>query len=313
MIRRNKSLFLLILVLVIIVLFFSLTTPYFFKLYNLKNILDQSVVNIILGIGMTYVICAGGIDLSIGSIAAFSSAVFAMSIKSGIPLYASILLAFLVGGSIGLLNGYLISVLKINHFISTLASMSIWRGLTLILTKASPIYGFPHSFTTIGTNSIGYIPITVIICSIIMIISNLLFRKTRFGHYSMALGSNEEALRRTGVKVNFYKIKIYIFSALMATITGLLLTAKLNCADPLIGNGMEMDAIAVVILGGTSISGGKGSIIGTVVAGLLLTVLKNGLVLNGIPSYYQQLVTGIIIIFAVISSEKMFSERMVQK
>lgn len=309
MIKHNKSLFLLILGLGIIVGFFSFTTPYFFKIYNFKNILDQSVINILLGIGMTYVICSAGIDLSIGSVAAFTSVIFAMSIKSNIPLYISILLALLVGVSIGFLNGYLVSVLKINHFISTLASMSIWRGLTLIVTKSNPIYGFPYSFTKIGTSSIGYIPITVIICSVIICISHFLFSRTKFGHYTMALGSNEEALRRAGIKVDFYKISIYIFCSLTAAITGLILAAKLNCADPLIGNMMEMDAIAIVILGGTNINGGKGSIVGTVIAGLLLTVLKNGLILNGVPSYYQQLITGIIIICAVISSEKILNER----
>lgn len=309
MIKRHRALYLLIVVTLIIFTFFSLTTPYFFQTYNFKNILDQSVENIILGIGMTFVICGGGIDLSIGSVAAFTSAIFAIAIKRDISLYSSIIAAMLMGGIIGLFNGYLISKWKINHFIVTLASMSIWRGLTLIVTKSNPIYGFPSNFTKIGISSFGYIPATVIICGIIVLLSYILFAKTRFGHYAMALGSNEEALRRTGVLVDYYKISIYIFSSLMATIVGLILAAKLNCADPLIGSTMEMDAIAVVILGGTSIKGGKGSIIGTIVAGLLLTILKNGLTLNGVPSYYQQLITGIIIIFAVISSEKILIER----
>lgn len=303
--KNNKALLLLMLVLIVLIIIFSLTTEYFLTLYNFKNILSQSVINIILGIGMTFVICTAGIDLSVGSVAAFSSVILALALKMNMPVIIAILLGILAGGFAGFINGYLISILKVNHFITTLATMSIWRAMTLILTKSSPIYGFPESFTKIGIGSIGNIPIAVIICTCIVLIGYILFSKTKLGYYCMALGSNEEALKRTGVSVEFYKTTIYIICAITAAIAGLIMSSKLNCADPLAGTMMEMEAITIVILGGTSIKGGKATILGTVVAGLLMSVLKNGLTLNSIATYYQQLITGIILILAVVTSEKL--------
>ncbi|MDU1321784.1 MAG: ABC transporter permease [Clostridium botulinum] len=308
MFKKYKSNFMLIIMLLTLIIMFSTTNTFFFKWYNFKNILDQSTLNIIIGIGMTFVICTAGMDLSVGSIAAFSGVILALSVHSGIHLGFSIILALLVGSIIGFLNGLLISKIKINPFIVTLSSLSIWRALTLIFTKSSPIYGFPKRFTFIGTGSFMGIPITVILCSFVMIIGIITFKNTKLGYYALALGSNEEALRRTGVCTNFYKILIYTISGFLSALAGIILTSKLNCADPLAANMMEMDVIATVILGGTSIKGGKGTILGTLIAGLLLSVLRNGLTLNGIAPYYQQLLVGLIIIIAVILSEKCFTK-----
>lgn len=301
--KENKYLLLLIFILIVIITLFSFSSPFFLKLYNWKNIISQSVINIILGVGMTFVICASGIDLSVGSVAAFTSVIFALSLRNNMHIIISIFFALLSGVLAGFLNGFLISKLNINHFITTLSTMAIWRAITLILTRSSPIYGFPEEFTRIGIGDVGHIPIAVIICAIIVVKSYVLFNKTKLGYYCMALGSNEEALKRSGVSIEFYKIIIYILSSIMATVAGLILAAKLNCADPLAGTMMEMEAIAIVILGGTSIKGGKASILGTMVAGLLMSVLRNGLTINNIASYYQQLSIGIILILSIIISE----------
>lgn len=306
--KKYKYNIILLALLLLLVIVFSYTSPFFLKWYNFKNILDQSTINIIVGIGMTFVICTAGIDLSVGSIAAFCGVIVALSMHAGIPIYLSILAAILIGALAGFINGYITSVIKVNPFIVTIATMSIWHALTLIFTKSTPIYGFTGSFTMLGTGSLKSIPITVIICIVVIVLGVTLFSKTKFGYYSAAIGNNEEALRRTGVSINYYKIMIYVLSGMTAAIAGLIITSKLNCADPTAGNMLEMDVIATVILGGTSINGGKGTIIGTVIAGLFMSVLKNGLTINAIPPYYQQLVVGLIIIFAVITSDKFFKE-----
>ncbi len=306
--KKYKSNIILLVILLILVIIFSNTSTYFLKWYNFKNILDQSTINIIVGIGMTFVICTAGIDLSVGSIAAFCGVVAALSMHAGIPISLSMIAAVLIGALAGFVNGYITSVIKVNPFIVTIATMSIWRALTLIFTKSTPIYGFPSSFTILGTGSFRAIPLTVVVCIIVIVLGGTLFNKTKLGYYSAAIGNNEEALRRTGISINYYKIMIYVLSGMTAAIAGLIITSKLNCADPTAGNMLEMDVIATVILGGTSINGGKGTIIGTVIAGLFMSVLKNGLTINAIPPYYQQLVVGLIIIFAVITSDKFFKE-----
>jgi len=304
--KKYKYNIILLVMLLILIVVFSNTSPFFLKLYNFKNILDQSTINIIVGIGMTFVICSAGIDLSVGSIAAFCGVIAAFFLHAGISVPLSMLAAILIGAFSGFINGYIISVIKVNPFIVTIATMSIWRALTLIFTKSTPIYGFSSGFTMLGTGSFRLLPLTVVICIIVIVLGWILFNKTKLGYYSAAIGNNEEALRRTGVSNNYYKTIIYVLSGITAAIAGLIITSKLNCADPTAGNMLEMDVIATVILGGTSINGGKGTIIGTVISGLFMSVLKNGLTINAIPPYYQQLLVGLIIIFAVITSDKFF-------
>ncbi|KNF09273.1 ribose transport system permease protein RbsC [Gottschalkia purinilytica] len=176
--------------------------------------------------------------------------------------------------------------------------------MTLVITNSKPIYGFSNQFIKIGTGNIYDLPISFVIATVVMFLGYILFNKTIYGNYTIALGCSEESLRRSGVAVNLYKTSIYVFSGIISSMAGILLTSKLNCADPLSGYMLEMEVIAIVILGGTSIKGGRASIMGTLIAGILMGMLRNGLIMNGIASYYQQLLVGVILIVAVILSEK---------
>jgi len=291
---------LLFLALLLLMAMLSFTSPYFLKWDNLRNILDQSTLNILVGVGMTLVICAGGIDLSVGAVAALSGAVMAIAMHAGYSVPTAIAAGLVVSLVCGLLNGALTAYLGITPFIVTLASLSIVRGLTLILTGAIPIFGFPTRFTWLGSGSISVLPTPVILAALVALAGGVLLNLTPAGYYFQSLGGNEEALRRSGISVPRYKIEVYVISAICAGLAGLVLTARLNSADPTAGYMLEMDAIATAVLGGTSMRGGRGSVIGTVIAGLLLAVLRNGLTINSIASYYQQVLIGVIILAAVV-------------
>lgn len=295
---------LLLLVLLFAMIFFlSLLSPFFLSWDNGLNILNQSAVQLILAVGMTFVICSGGIDLSVGAAMAFSAVIMAMLLKEGAPTVLSILAGLVVGSTIGMFHGMVISSAKINPFIVTLSTMSILRGATILITDGRPIYGFDQDFTLLGSGSAAVIGIPVILALAAAILGAFFLEKTRFGNYCFFFGSNEKALHRCGVRTGIYKSMIFGVSGFCAGLAGVLVTARLNTADPLAGSGYEMDAIAAVILGGTLMQGGKGSIGGTVIACLILNVMKNGLTMLAISSNYQQLLTGAIVLVSVIISE----------
>ncbi|MCF6463917.1 ABC transporter permease [Clostridium sp. Cult1] len=294
---------LLIFILIVMIIVLSFASSYFLTLGNIKNILDQASLYIILSVGMTFVICSGGIDLSIGSVIALSSIVSAFAMKAGLNVGISVFIGLVVAMGVGLFNGYMISYLKINPFIVTLSTMSIIRGATVLITKGRPIYGFPKAFTYLGSGTIGFLNYPILIAFFVTFIGVILLGKTRFGNYSIAMGCNEEALRRSGVNTNKYKIWIYILCGLCAGIAGLIISARLNTAEPLAGTGYEMDAIAAVVLGGTDMRGGRGSVSDTFIACLILGVINNGLRILSISSNYQQLLTGIIILVTVALSD----------
>ncbi len=290
-------------VLILLSLGLSVHSPFFFKWDNLRNVLDQSTLNIIFGTGMTLVIVSGGIDLSVGAEAALAGIIMAIALHAGMGVTPAIVAGLATGLLFGLLNGSCIALLRLNPFIVTLASMSIIRGLTLILTGSIPISGFSEDFLWFGSGNAGPLPTTAVIAAVIALLGAVVLNWTKLGYYSTALGGNEEALRRSGVSTATYKIALYILCGFTAAVAGLVMTARLNSADPTAGYMMEMDAIATAVLGGTSMRGGAGSIGGMVIAGLLLAVLRNGLVMHGIASYYQQLLTGLIILIAIFASE----------
>jgi ribose transport system permease protein len=303
---RYRILLLFILFFMVIIL--SFISSYFLTLSNIKNILDQASLYIILSVGMTFVICSGGIDLSVGSVIALSSVVSAFAMKAGINVGIAVFIGLAAAMSIGFFNGYIISFFKINPFIVTLSTMSIVRGATVLITNGRPIYGFPKAFTYLGSGTIGFFNCPILIAFFVTLIGVILLGKTRFGNYSIAMGCNEEALRRSGVNTNKYKTLIYILCGLCSGIAGLIISARLNTAEPLAGIGYEMDAIAAVVLGGTDMRGGKGSVIDTFIACLILGVINNGLRILSISSNYQQLLTGIIILVTVALSE--YKQRM---
>ncbi len=290
-------------VLFITVFLLSLASPFFMTWDNWRNILDQSALQVIIAVGMTFVICTGGIDLSVGSVTALSGVCMAVAMHAGVSVETAVLLGIAAGAFVGMSNGLLISRLNLNPFIVTLGTMAVARGVALIITKGIPIYGFPQDFTWWGNGHIGQLNPPMLVAIFIALLGALVLNKTKLGYYTLALGGNEEALRRSGVAHKIYKLIIYIICGITAAIGGLVVTARLNTAEPLAGSMFELDAIAAVVLGGTDMKGGRGSITGTIMACLLLGVLRNGLTILSIPSYYQQLAIGIIILVAIIISE----------
>ncbi len=302
-IKDNIHQLLLLLLLLLMMTGLSLASPFFLTWDNFRNILDHTALYVVLAIGMTFVIASGGIDLSVGSVAALSGVCMAVALKAGVPVPLAIIFGLSCGVLAGIFNGLIISALKINPFIVTLGSMSVARGIALIITGGIPIYGFARDFTWWGSGHIGPVNPPIIISFVLVMVGLILFHYTRFGYYTLAIGGNEEALRRSGVAVLGYKTGVYAICAFIASLAGLIVTARLNTAEPLAGWMFELDAIAAVVLGGTRMKGGVASISGTLIACFILGVLRNGLTILSIPSYYQQLLVGLIILSSVILAE----------
>jgi ribose transport system permease protein len=271
---------------------------------NWVNIARQASFNAILGIGMTFVILTGGIDLSVGSIVAVSSVVGGLLIFNfGWSMWPVVLAMVLAGGLCGLANGLVITLGRIPPFIVTLGTMQVFRGLALQLTNGQPIFDITKvepNFDIWGTRSFAGIPSPVIITAVVFVIGYLILRYTRLGLYTYAIGGNEQATRFSGVNINRYKLAVYALMGLASGIAGVMLTSRLNSAQPTVANGAELDAIAAVVIGGTSLFGGEGTIVGTIIGALLMAVIRNGLTLMHVTAFYQQIVIGAVIILAVL-------------
>lgn len=289
--------------LLILVVFMSFASEYFLQWRNFKNILDQTAVYMLLSVGMTFVIGTKGVDLSVGYLAGFAGVIAAITMKAGIDYRIAVLLGLALGTFVGFMNGFFIAKVKINPFITTLATMSISQGIALLLTGGVAIYGFEEGFKNIGTGQFGPITIPTVISLVFAAIGVILLSKTLWGKYCLSMGGNAEALRRTGVNVNMYRISVYMLSGFCAAAAGLIMAARLNSAAPIAGAGYEMDAIAAVVLGGASMNGGTASMFGTFVACITLGIIRNGLTLLSIPTYYQYIITGAIILIAIVMSE----------
>ena len=277
--------------------------PNFLTANNLLNLLLQVTANGFIAFGMTFVILTGGIDLSVGSILALSSALTAGLIAAGIPVPFAILLAVCMGGIFGMLNGLLVAYGKLAPFIVTLASMTIFRGATLVFTNGNPLtqgLGYSFLFQFLGQGYVVGIPFPVILMFLVFLILYVVLHKTAFGKSVYALGGNEKAAYISGVKLSKVKIIIYTISGIMASVSGLIITSRLSSAQPTAGTSYEMDAIAAVVLGGTSLSGGKGRILGTLIGALIIGVLNNGLNIIGVSAFWQQVVKGVVILIAVL-------------
>jgi ribose/xylose/arabinose/galactoside ABC-type transport system permease subunit len=242
-IDKSFTQLLLFFVLIFLVVFLSNKSPFFFKWNNMRNILDQTSLHLILAIGMTFVISSGGIDLSVGSIVALSGIVIGFLLKSNVPIITSSLLGIFAGGILGLFNGVLISRLKIAPFVVTIGSMSLYRGISLVITEGQPIYGFPIEFTYFGKGNLGEINPPIVITAFLVLFAFLIFKYTKWGQYTLAIGGNEEALRRVGVNTDFYKSSIYMFSGFCAGLGGLILASRLNAAEPNAGFMLESNII----------------------------------------------------------------------
>jgi ribose transport system permease protein len=297
-ILRRFSVFVILLV---ICLVFALGSSDFLTTSNLLNVALQTSIIAIVAIGMTFTILTGGIDLSVGSLMALSGALAAgLAVRQGWGTYGGIGAALLIGLILGAVNGLLIVKGGMPPFVATLAMMAVGRGLTLVYTQGRPIAGLEEDFIFWGTGRLVGVPVPVILLVFLALIAYVVLRHTRFGLYIYATGGNEETTRLAGVPPDRIKLAVYVISGFTAALGGVLLAARLWSAQPNVAVGWELDAIAAPVLGGVSLFGGVGGIGGTLVGAFIIGVLSNGLNLLGIPSYYQQVIKGIVFILAVV-------------
>ncbi len=288
-----------------LVIILSFLSPYFLTIPNLLNVVRQVSIIAIVSFGMTMVILTGGIDLSVGSMLAFSGAVTAgMIVNSGLNVFLAILIGLAAGTALGLFNGIAVAKAKLPAFIVTLAMMTIARGFTLIYTNGRPISGFDETFRFFGAGYLGRIPVPVVIMFLLLFIIYVLLKKTPLGRYIYAIGGNEKATKLSGINTDKIKIAVYALNGFLAAVSGIILTSRLNSAQPMAGEGYELDAIAAVVLGGTSLSGGSGGVVGTIVGALIIAVLNNGLNLLNVSSFYQLVAKGAVILLAVFLDRK---------
>lgn len=291
--------------LVVLVIFFALTSDHFLTPANFTNILTQVTINLILAVGVTFVILIGGIDLSVGSVLALCAVVAGTVINlPGLPVFAAVTLATLaavgVGIVCGLLNGFISAYWKLPSFIVTLGMLNIARGAALQVTDARTIYSFPPAFNAFGSQAIFGVPLVFIVALAIVAIGWFVLTRTVFGRLIYGIGNNEEAVRLAGHPVFFYKVATFTIAGAVVGIAAIIYMSRLNIASPIIGNGFELNAIAAVIIGGTSLNGGRGSVLGTLLGAIIIGVLANGLILLGLSDFMRQMITGIVIILAVI-------------
>jgi ribose transport system permease protein len=275
-------------------------TPHFLTVPNLLNIAQQTSINAVVAVGMTYVIVSGGIDLSVGSIVALSGVVLGAALHGGQSLPVALLLGLATGVACGLINGTLVSAGRLPPFIVTLGMMSMARGAALVFTEGRPVSGFEPGFRALANGQVGPIPAPVVVTIVVYLLAHAVLTRTTFGRYVYAIGGNEEATRLSGVSVRLHKTMIYAVSGLTSAMAAVLLTARLNSAQPVAGMMYELDAIAATVIGGTSLMGGEGTLGGTLVGALIMGVLRNGLNLLGVSSFLQQIVIGGVIIGAVL-------------
>lgn len=309
--KQNLVKFQSIIALLLLCVVLSLLTDRFLTPDNTWNVMRQISVNLVVSVGMTLVILTGGIDLSVGSILALSGAITASMLKFGVEfadqnlyigytLFGAITGGILVGSALGWFSGFAITKFKVPPFVATLAMLTIARGLTMLWTQGFPITGLGTHMSFIGTGWWMGIPMPVWISILIVVVAIIVTRKTRLGRYIYAIGGNEKAAELSGININRVKIIVYTIAGAMAAVGALIVTSRLDSAQPNAGESYELDSIAAVVIGGTSLSGGKGTILGTVQGALIIGVLNNGLVLLNVSPFWQQVVKGFVILLAVI-------------
>ncbi|EGQ7689946.1 ribose ABC transporter permease [Vibrio cholerae] len=301
---EQKSLIALLFLVVIV----SFLNPNFFTVDNLLNILRQTSVNAIIAVGMTLVILTAGIDLSVGSVLALCGAFAATLVAMEVPVLVAVPTALLAGAALGAISGIIIAKGKVQAFIATLVTMTLLRGVTMVYTDGRPIStGFTDTADTFAWFGTGYalgIPVPVWLMVVVFAGAWYLLNHTRFGRYVYAVGGNEAATRLSGINVDRVKIGVYAICGLLASLAGIIVTSRLSSAQPTAGMGYELDAIAAVVLGGTSLMGGKGRIMGTLIGALIIGFLNNALNLLDVSSYYQMIAKAVVILLAVLVDNK---------
>lgn len=291
--------------LIIICIVFAVTTPHFASYANLTNILTQISINTVISVGMTFVILLGGIDLSVGSVLALATIVAGLTLTNealpvGLTIFLSVLASIAAGGLCGLFNGFVTERWKIHSFVVTLGMLNIARGAALQISDSRTIFMFPDAFNRFGTSTVLGIPVIFVIALALVVIGNFILRKSVFGRMIYAIGNNEEAVRLSGHNTFYYKVAAFTICGAMVGIAAILYMLRLNIASPILGVGFELNAIAAVVIGGTSMMGGKGSLIGTFLGASIMGVLNNGLLLVGLGDFARMMVTGFIIVAAVV-------------
>lgn len=300
-----------IIALLVLCIVLTIMSDKFFTLENGWNIMRQISINVCISIGMTLVILTKGIDLSVGSILAFTGAVAAGLLKYGIEVtqldtyigftvFGAILTGIILGCLLGVFSGWMITRFKVPPFVATLAMLTIARGATMLWTGGLPITGLGENFDYIGTGWFLGIPMPVWITAILVTIAVVVTKRTQFGRHIYAIGGNESAAKLSGININKIKIWVYAIAGILAAVGGIILTSRLDSAQPNAGMSYELDSIAAVVIGGTSLSGGRGSIMGTVQGALIIGVLNSGLVLLNVSPFWQQIIKGLVILLAVI-------------
>jgi len=291
------------LTLIVLFVLLSVASPNFLTGTNLSSVVRQTAVINIMSLGMTMIIVSGGIDLSVGAILAMGGLLGTMAMEKGLPIPAGVLIGILTGLFWGTVNGGLITRLKINPFIVTLGTLGIVRGLTLIISNGLPVHRIPQSFSFLGEGTLLGVPFVLWILVVCAVLTHVILERTRLGRYAFAIGSNEEAAVYAGVPVKFDTTAIYAIAGMLTGLAGMIEASRLMTGQPTAGNGYELQAIAAVVIGGGSLHGGEGSVIGTLIGAFIMGLLSNGSDLLGVSPYLQQAIIGAVIILAVTVDE----------
>lgn len=282
----------------------SILSPYFLTVSNLSSVARQTAVINIMALGMTLIMISGGIDLSVGSVMAFAGICGTLLLAAGVPVLPSLLGAMMAGAAWGLLNSLLITLLRVSPFIATLGTMGVARGLTLVITNGMPIVRLPASFGRLGDgNLLGVIPIPLAVLVALGLLTGFVLKYTRLGRYAYAIGSNTEAARYAGVPVRKYLVAVYVFGGALTGLAAMIESSRLMTGQPTAGQGYELSVIAAVVIGGGSLSGGEGTVMGTVAGAFLMGLISNGSNLLGVSPFWQQVLIGAVIVLAVAVDE----------
>ena len=289
----------ILLILILLSVLIQMKNPIFFTFNNLMDMGRNTSYTLIIAIGMTFVLIAKGLDLSVGSLLAICGLISALGMQGGIPVAVSVLLGLLAGAAFGFFNAFCIVKLKIPAMIATLGTMYMARGLVLVITKGQAVYPLPDSFTNFGKGSILGIPNVVVLAVLLAVAAHIVLTKTTYGRKVYAIGGNAETAGFAGINVAKITASVYVISGVMAALSGIMTAARMGSGQPSVGDGTEMTVITAVIIGGTSLNGGAGTMLGTVLGALLMNVLSSGMNLVGVSAYWQKFVMGILKIVAV--------------